>query len=188
MSDAGEPFPLFEENSEEPEAYDLLYDIQCRQNNLNERIISLKATTETLKNQILSEKGLWTEELKETVKLEKQLKEKHDSMNKLTAFEEDEFKRKLEVFKDFLFFSQTSQNLKKIIRENSYQQWLADLNSECNLELDKIGQSLTALQPLKKIASEWNIHSEADSGISENKDSDGANQEAEIPERDYNYV
>ncbi|XP_074029454.1 uncharacterized protein [Leptinotarsa decemlineata] len=176
MTDSAEPFPLSLEIQDEPEATeDLLQEIQNRHNNLNERVISLKAITDTIKSKISLEKTLWLQELNETVKLEKQLKERRESLHSLTALKEDEYKRKLEVFKDFLFFSQTSDNLKKILRENGYKQWLNDISDDCSSELDKISQSLTALKPLKKIVSQWNVQSEADSGISENRGDDSEN-------------
>lgn len=133
----------------------LISDIQTKYVQLNERFISLKATADTLKNQIEEEKDLWKQELKETIEMEKQYKEQQQKHYEMIVPDESEIKRKFEIFRDFLFFSHATENIEQLTRKNNYQQWLTDVESECSLELDRIQKSLTALRPLKEMASNW---------------------------------
>lgn len=69
--------------------------------------------------------------------------------------DESEMKRKYEIFRDFLFFTQSTENIEQLAKKNSYQQWLNEFDNECSVELEKIQKSLTALKPLREMASKW---------------------------------
>lgn len=131
-------------------------EIESKHNNLNDRVVALKAITDSLKEQIQSEKELWNKELEETIKLEKEIQKKREAQHKMITLNEGEFKRKMEIFRDFVFFCQANNHLEKLVKKNNYSQWLAEVENECETELDKIQQSLTALRPLQEIVSSWN--------------------------------
>lgn len=140
-------------NSEDE--YQVVDEIQLKYDQLNERFISLKTIFETLKNQVDKEKVLWKQELKATIEMEKTFRDKQTEHYKMLLPDESEMKRKFEIFRDFLFFTQTTENIEKLTRKNNYQQWLSEVESECSLELDRIQKSLTALKPLQEMASKW---------------------------------
>lgn len=160
-------------------------DIQVKYNQLNERFISLKAILETLKNQVDKERELWRQELKATIEMEKIFRKKQKEQYKIMIPDESEMKRKFDIFRDFLFFTQATENIEKLTRKNSYQQWLSEVESECSLELDRIQKSLTALKPLREIASKWkdNIF------IGEKgADGDKGNEDGKNEEKNFNFV
>lgn len=128
----------------------LFQQIDSHYSTLNERIIALKAEFRTLKEQILFEKEQWMNELKETVQLERELKERQQKHT-----DDSDYKRRIELFKDFMFFTQSSKNLERYVQEHNYEQWLRDVENKCNMELEKIRHSMTRLKPLKEIASTW---------------------------------
>lgn len=183
MKDVSEPYSLPEdvfrnikdENDIDVdlEEHPLIIEIQDKYNQLNERFISLKAITETLKNQLEREKELWKQELKETIEMEKQFKEQQKKHYEMMIPDESEIKRKFEIFRDFLFFTQATENIEKMTRKNNYQQWLSEVESECSLELDRIQMSLTALRPLKEIAAKWKGVLGSEMGEERDKGADG---------------
>lgn len=162
------------------EEYPLIAEYQAKYNRVNERFISLKAIIETLKSQLEKEKQLWKQELEETIKMEKQFKEQQKKHYEMLIPEESEMKRKYELFRDFLFFSQATENIEKLAKQNNYQQWLSEVESECSLELDRIQRSLTALKPLRELAAKWKdgIFS-AEIGADGDKDTAGDSKENE---------
>lgn len=157
------------------EEHPIIAEIQAKYNQLNERFISLKATAESLKQQIHEEKDRWHQELEETIQLERQFKERQKKHYEMIMPTESEMKRKYEIFKDFLFFSQATETIETLTRKHGYQQWLNEVESECSLELNRIQKSLTALKPLRDIASQWKSGNfSCDVGITEiDKGADG---------------
>lgn len=155
------PIEILEQETKEIELYvdnedhPLIADIQAKFNQLNERFVAIKAIADTLKRQIEQEKILWNQELKETLQMERLFKEQQRKHNEMIMPNESEMKRKFQVFQDFLFFNHATENLEILTRKNNYQQWLKEVESECGLELDKIQKSLTALRPLREMASTW---------------------------------
>lgn len=165
MNDTTEPFVLpaailqsiKDENEIDAdlEEYPLITEYEAKYNRFNERFISLKAIIETLKNQMEKEQELWKKELQETKKMEKLFKEQERKNYEMLMADESEIKRKYELFRDFLFFTQANENIDKLVRKNNIQEWLSEVESECSLELDRIQNSLTALKPLREMAAKW---------------------------------
>nr|CAH7712424.1 unnamed protein product [Callosobruchus chinensis] len=125
---------VFEENDEELQPQ--LDNMILRSNSLNERLISLRAMSQKLKQQIKDEKVKWVEELKQTAVLDKKFKEAH-------------------MKGDFLFFAETSRTIDEAMRKKHYEQWLSEIEHDCNDELEKITKSITRLKPLKDIILKW---------------------------------
>lgn len=162
MKDLAEEYLVFSDGSEDEneidleEEHPLILEIQGKYNELNERYISLKTIADTLKSQIEQEKELWRQELKETMKMENQIKQQQKKHYEMIMPNEMEIRRKFEIFRDFLFFTKATENIETMARKNNYEQWLTEVESECSLELDRIQKSLTALRPLREMVSKWN--------------------------------
>ncbi|VEN38681.1 unnamed protein product [Callosobruchus maculatus] len=140
---------VFEENDEEFQPQ--LDTMILRSNTLNERLISLRAMSQKLKQQIKDEKLKWIEELKETAVLDKKFKEAH---TKAAAGYQD---NNYQMFRDFMFFAETSRTIDEAMRKKHYEQWLNEIEHDCNDELEKITKSITRLKPLKDIISKWDL-------------------------------
>ncbi|CAH1985946.1 unnamed protein product [Acanthoscelides obtectus] len=123
-----------------------LDDMIQKSNSMNERLISLRAMSEKLKQQIKEEKVKWRQELAETAALDRNLREAHKKGP-------DGY----QMFRDYLFFAETSRTIDEAMRKKHYEQWLNEIEHECNDELEKITKSITRLKPLKDIVLEWDM-------------------------------
>ncbi|VEN38684.1 unnamed protein product [Callosobruchus maculatus] len=56
-----------------------------------------------------------------------------------------------------MFFAETSRTIDEAMRKKHYEQWLNEIEHDCNDELEKITKSITRLKPLKDIISKWDL-------------------------------
>ncbi|XP_057672129.1 uncharacterized protein LOC130903809 [Diorhabda carinulata] len=138
----------------------LLRTVRIKQYELSKKIINLKASTETLKEQLIAEKKKWLQEIQETLQLERRMK--NEQIKSMVHLDESEKQRKLEIFKEYLFFTTTTMNLEKELKKKNYQDWLSEIANECNHELSRVQDSLTVLKPLKDMASKWSFDENQD--------------------------
>lgn len=170
-----EPFKAVSDDEDTVEP--VIVQAQERYNQLRERYITLKTMTESLKEQISSEKEELSKELKAT--LEMQRRNVHVCGNICIANKE-EYKRNMEVFKNFIFFQSIADNLENIVKRKNYESLISEVENKCNLELLKIKENMTILKPLKDIASRWGKEKREEKICVGDASGDRLNDETEI--------
>lgn len=142
-------------SDDEDEVEPIIIQAQGKYNQLQERYITLKTMTESLKEQISSEKLKLEKELKATVEIQGEMRKRNVHICGDKCVTNEGYKRNMDLFRNFLFFQNISDNLENIRKRKNYESLISEVENKCNLELLKIKENMTILKPLQDIASRW---------------------------------
>lgn len=112
-------------NEEEKTIHKMLSTVQSRQNLLEEKMVALKASTESLREQLQTEKEKLKEEINKTIELEKMIKNenqlKEQYMKQSWKIGEDDILNNMDSFGDYRYFTNTTINFGMEIKKRNYQ-------------------------------------------------------------------
>ncbi|KAK9696455.1 hypothetical protein QE152_g31886 [Popillia japonica] len=132
---------------------------------LRNRINQLRGTMLELKTQLKNEKDNWEREIQQLSNSENNLNQADivtssndmSTTNSLQYIELQGFS----MYEDPMnYINVESKNLQRQLAISNYRRRLLEVENMCNLELMRVKQNVTFLQPLRLIASEWESNKE----------------------------